>query len=266
MNVQEIDAATSSKIQAAYKPLADWQHAGPFCVDGRTGAVTAGTPREDSLYVQAIGGSLLFAVLVHLLEERTGDFNTTWEEVRKKLSESGYSVGVHRGSHRSETGSDCGFADNLPKIVARLNAAQADIRSIIEGATQPFNDEQAEIWQAVVDQAKTGENLPGFVSGEKLVGGAETSNGSVQTLDGDHAEVAAAVNLAEGTTLDTAGLIKEGLQSFNLDLWYVLKVAEEVFALNKDQVMPAALGLYVATEMVLVEDKKNYRLPVIIHS
>lgn len=266
MEVQNIDAGTAGKIQAAYKPVTDWKQAGPFCVDGRTGAVTAGQPRDDGLYVQAIGGSLLFAVLVHLLEKRSGDFNVTWEEVRSKLTEAGYSVGVHRGSHRSETGSDCGFADNLPKIVARLESAQSEIKGIIESATAPFTDEQAGIWQEITGQAKTLDELSGFVSGEKLIADAESTGGSVQTLDGDHAEVAAAVNLAEGTTLDTAGLVADGLQSFNLDLWYVLKVAEEVFGLNKDQAMLAALGLYVATEMVLVEDKKNYRLPVIIHS
>ncbi len=266
MDIKVIDKSTTDKIHVHYKPVKNWHKAGPFCVDGRHGPVTAGQTHPDNLHVQALGGSLLFAVLLYLLDQNDQDFDQAWVEAQTRLNKAGYSLGVHRGSHRTDIASDCGFADNLPKIIARLAENESEIRSIIESATQPLDEQTAQTWKELVSRADNRKNIEGFVNGEQLIKAAETAGGSVQTLDGDHGEVAAAVNLADGTTLDTAKLVVNGLQAFNLDLWYVLHVAEELLELEKERAMLATLGLYVATEMVLVEDKKNYRLPVIIHS
>jgi len=232
----------------------------PVCVDGRHGPADPGT--TDEIYPQALGGSLLIGT-IYSMYSPNGRFLNQLIEVINSLKEAGYPAGVHRGSHRTDDASDCGFADNLAKILSRLAENSSEITDIIDQAAP--NVVNAEVWIKVVQDAKElAEKID--VNGETIVSTvAQETSAQVQTLEADHGELAALVNLVPNSTLDTKSLVSSGNQAFNLDLWFVLQQAS-VIEIDQDYATLASLGLYVATEMVLVEDKKQYRLPVIIKS
>ncbi len=268
MQIQEIEQAQQDEILSRFEPIADWKAVGPFCVDGRDGPceMGGGTSAEKHLYVQALGGSLLIAIIAFLKSDHSQPFNAFAQDTINSLRNAGFGSGVHRGSHCSSEASDCGFADNLQSIVQRLVDKQADIKDIINSvAPGLINDDNQAVWDSVVAQGSAAAGNGEFSTGESLVAGVlDGCSSNLQTLEGDHAELAAVVNLKEGTTLNTGDMVQSGKQSFNLDLWYVLKQAEQL-QLDAEFVKLAALGLYVATEMVLVEDKKNVRLPILIN-
>lgn len=262
MNTRPLTDDEQAAIIENIVPINDWKIIGPFCVDGRDGAVEfAAEEAKDHLFVQALGGSLLIAVIAYLAASDR-DFDAVLTETLTELSAAGYGVGVHRGSHAHDDASDCGFADNLQKIIGRLADERAEIAGLIDAAAPGVRS--AEVWDDVINKAEVRSKLT-LPTGENMISDAHSNGANLQTLDGDHAEVAAVVNLADGTTLNTGRLVSQGLQSFNLDLWYVLEQARTL-GLDETFVMHAALGLYVATEMVLVEDKKQIRLPILIHS
>jgi hypothetical protein len=85
----------------------------------------------------------------------------------------------------------------------------------------------------------------------------------LQTLDGGHQETAAVVNLVPGSTLDVDR--NQSHQAFNLDLWLVEEIGQK-FGWDNNLTSALSLGLYVATEMVLVEAKGKPRLPILVRS
>jgi len=222
---------------------------------------------KKHLFVQALGGSLLIGVIGFIASDLRQPFNEFTKNTINQLRESGFGSGVHRGSHCNHEASDCGFADNLPHIIQRLSDKQEEIKEIINSAAPGLiNDNNQSVWDKLVMQAATASSQGQFTDGETLVAGVlESCSSNLQTLEGDHAELSAVVNIKEGTTLNTGSLVASGKQSFNLDLWYVLKQADEL-KMDIEFVKLAALGLYVATEMVLVEDKKQIRLPILVHA
>lgn len=269
MQTQEIDQTQIDEIIGHFETIDDWKEVGPFCVDGRDGPcdMAGGKDAGKHLYVQALGGSLLIGVIGFIGSDHSKPFNDFTKETINRLRESGFGSGVHRGSHCSHEASDCGFADNLPIIIKRLSDKQGEIKDIINSAAPGLiNEDNQAVWDNIVKQAATASSQGSFTNGETLVADVlEGCSSNLQTLEGDHAELSAVVNLKEGTTLNTGKLVAAGKQSFNLDLWYVLKQAAEL-KMDEEFVKLAALGLYVATEMVLVEDKKQVRLPVLVHA
>ncbi len=269
MQTREIDQTQIDEIISHFETIDDWKEIGPFCVDGRDGPcdMSEGKEANKHLYVQTLGGSILIGVIGFLESDHSQPFNEFTQTTINQLGESGFGSGVHRGSHCSHEASDCGFADNLPHIIQRLSDKADEIKEIINSAAPGLiNDNNQPVWDKLAAQAATAATQGLFTNGETLVSGVlEACSSSLQTLEGDHAELSAVVNLKEGTTLNTGSLVAKGKQSFNLDLWYVLKQADEL-KMDAEYVTLAALGLYVATEMVLVEDKKNIRLPVLVHA
>lgn len=269
MQTQEIDQVQIDEIISHFEPIDDWKEIGPFCVDGRDGPcdMAGGKDAKRHLYVQTLGGSLLIGVIGFIESDLSKPFNDFTKTTINQLRELGFGSGVHRGSHCSHEASDCGFADNLPRIIQRLSDKHEEIKGIINSAAPGLiNDNNQSVWDKLVAKAATASSQGLFTNGETLVADVLTGcSSNLQTLEGDHAELSAVVNLKEGTTLNTGNLVASGKQSFNLDLWYVLKQAD---ALNMDAeyVNLAALGLYVSTEMVLVEDKKHIRLPILVHA
>lgn len=269
MQTQEINQAQREEILNQFETINDWKEVGPFCVDGRDGPceLAEGTQAKKHLYVQALGGSLLIAVIGFIKSDHSQPFNDFATSTINRLRNTGFGSGVHRGSHCSDEASDCGFADNLQRIIQRLVDNQEDIKDLINSAAPGLiNDQNQSVWNSIITQSASAAGSGDFTNGETLVADVlNTCSSNLQTLEGDHAELAAVVNLKEGTTLNTGRLVQSGKQSFNLDLWYVLKQAEQI-QLDAEFVKLAALGLYVATGMVLVEDKKQIRLPILIHS
>ena len=260
MQLRELSDHEEQAIQQSFVEVNDWKTIGPFCVDGRDGAVEfASEEANGHVFVQALGGSLLAAVIQYISNDNS--YEEALEQCAQKLSDNGFGTGVHRGSHSAGDASDCGFADNLQKILQRLSTQSQQIADLIDQAAPGVRDEG--LWNKLISDVEANMDTP-LASGESVVARSHEKGANLQTLDGDHAEVAAVVNLSQGTTLNTRGLVESGLQAFNLDLWYVQEQAR-VLGIDVSYATHAALGLYVATEMVLVEDKKQIRLPILIN-
>lgn len=261
MDTRSLSVAEKTTLLTNFQAITDWKEIGPFCVDGRDGEVEfSDAAAENHLFVQALGGTLLIAV-IHYIRDG-GNFAEVLGKDIKALQAAGFGCGVHRGSHAHEDVSDCGFADNLQRIITRFVEKQTDIAQLIDAAATGVRNEM--LWASVVSDARerSSQSVP---SGETMIASCKENGANLQTLVADHAEIAAIVNLSPNTTFNTQRVVEAGLQAFNLDLWYVLEQAK-ILELDTDYVTHAALGLYVATEMVLVEDKKQIRLPILIHS
>lgn len=227
----------------------------PFCVDGRAGKVN-GEIYGD--YPQMLGGSLMPVVLEWLINRPNNNLKEVLVDVFGRLKKLGYPLGVHTSTHAHEGKSDCGFADNLGNILRTFKEKFEEIKRIISSVGVSFDDQ---VWEKIKENLEK-INLEILTTGEQLINKAEEQGAVKQVLDGDHQEVAAIVNLSENTTLDVDN--NQDYQAFNLDLWLVREIASKM-SWNRSLTDALSLGLYVATEMVLVEGKGKPRLPILIN-
>lgn len=235
------------------------------CVDGR--------PDPDSEQgPQALGGILHSIVLATIFN----DYDLNEKRVAADiftLQESGVKTGVHRGPNSNKIDSECGFADKLRDIIKtavenrelitnRLIQVYVANRSI-------FKDLKLANFGELVDVAY--EKISAFdpakikIKGNPLVSQIESLGAKTEVVQGHHQEELAFVNLKKDTTLDTIELNRKGQQAFNLDLLPTCDCAR-LLGIPQDFSIPASLILYIATEIVLVENKGKPALPVEIHS
>lgn len=236
----------------------------PRCVDGR--------PSSDSAHgPQMLGGSLHPLLLESIFSGSDLDANRV-SVVLQALHKSGVKTGAHRGEHAHEETSDCGFADKMRDIVATAIAKRELVSRRLQEvfkANQNMFHSDFTSFRGLLNNAY---NLieaysPGKIklAGEALVKKVEDSNSKIETVDGDHAEQVAFVNLKDNATLDTVGLNLQGQQGFNLDLPEAAKQASKL-GVPESFSIPASLILYQTTEIVLVENKGKPPLPVEINS
>lgn len=234
----------------------------PWCVDGRK---SEGSEKGS----QMLGGTLHPLVLRAIADGSVFDSSFILENVQA-LKSSGFGIGVHRGSHKHGEKSDCGFSDNLKAVFEKVGIAREEIIAVLKKVyadnVEVLGDMPEDVFEEAFNSitSYSTDNLQ--LTGEALISEIAKIEGA-QTIDlqGEHREKAAFVNLKQDTTYDTNTADLAGNQAFNLDLWAVQEQAE---ALNveKDFATAASLILYVATEMVLVEDKGKERLGVVIHN
>ena len=236
------------------------------CVDGRPDY-----SKEPG--AQMLGGSLL-PILLHSVSTGEHFDEPTIVSKLNDLTAAGFAPGAHRGHHKHEEGGtcDCGFADKLPTILQRAKDQRAEIASRLNGVYQeqkatigefslPFRD----IVERSFDRLEQFPHDALPLTGEALVAKVEEHGAQIADMEGDHAERVAYVNLKPGTTLDTNAFNQAGKQAFNFDLWAAVEQAEAL-KVDPEFAIASSLILYVATEMVLVEDKGKPALPVVIHS
>ncbi len=239
----------------------------PWCVDGRP------DPQKDK-GPQMLGGSLHPVVLKAIWENQP--FNQLFAaENLNALKNTGFALGVHWGSHKHEGTSDCGFADYLPKIIAKAQEQQYEIirrlLAVYQQNQAVFNQIGLSQEQFITMLNQAYQKINAFlntqveIKGEALISLAETLGAQVENLEGDHQEQAAFVNLKKGVTLNTNLLNEQGRQAFNLDLGSAIHQAGAL-GVPDDFAIAASLILYQATEMVLVEDRQKPSLPVVVHS
>lgn len=234
----------------------------PRCVDGR--------PSDDSEQgPQMLGGSLHIILLESIYNGKSLTEQNAVDDI-ENLHEMEFNTGAHRGEHAHGEASDCGFADRMRDILR----VAVEKRSLITKRLQEVYDQNKDHFPPLPMSdliEKAYEKIEAYspdeikIKGEELVALLEKTDSRVETVEGDHAEKAAFVNLVEGTTLDTDGLNQEGAQVFNLDIFEVAKQSKAL-GIPEDFSIPASLILFVATEIVLVEDKGKPALPIEIHS
>jgi len=269
INLQPITPETEKKIRDRIVELSHPKEEPRYCVDGRTGEREDAQklPMETKPYGQALGGDLNIASVRWLLDGGQENFLETVSTTFADLSEAGYKqLGVHYGGHHAEQGSDCGFADNNARIIETLAKKAEEIWKMIQEAIQNYPNIQLseERFMKLITEKVQQASLSQLPSGKQIIDHAATlDNVTVQMLEEDHKEVAAVVNLRPNTTLD-ADNNQDEAQAFNLDLWLVQQQAADL-GIDVNDATLLTLGLYVATEMVLVEERRQVRLPILIN-
>lgn len=237
-----------------------------WCVDGRPDYTKQKGPQ--------MLGAILHPILLAAVEKNI-PFNKEFVcTAVHNLQDAGYTPGVHRGSHKHpELGScDCGFADKMltiiqtalqqrEEITKRLNVIYNDHEKTIGKFDKTFAEIIADAYDRLAHYSTT--NLA--LTGEELLHTVEDEGATVEDVQGDHGEEVAFVNLKKNTTFDTNKANQEGRQAFNLDLWAVIEEAEKI-SVSPLFALGASLILYIATEMVLVENKGKPPLPVVLHA
>lgn len=222
------------------------------CVDGR------GSDDSD-MGPQELGGSIhmIFLLALFSYESFTRLFVRETCEVLINL---GFPIGGHRDEHANaaENVSGCGFADKLVKIFKRvLSHSELIISRIVE----VLGEEHTDALRAVTEKLAK-YNLEDIkIDGEDLILLLEQMGGQIPVVKGVHEEGLVFVNLVENTTFNTNEAVKKAQSAFNLDLWAVLAKAK-LLKIDNNFAFYASLILYVATEMVLVEDKGNKALDI----
>jgi len=237
----------------------------PFCVDGRTGKREKNGQSITDAYPQMLGGSLNSVINHWILQNKEG---TSLIEKAKKvfrlLVNNGFGLGLHIDEHSKDDKikSGCGFADNLPKIIKYLREDHTDtIWQLLEN-NGLVSGQDKKAWNKVIGLVKQ-INLDNIPNGERIINSLRQEAGvGLQILKGDHRETKAIVDLKERYTLDTDN--SQDTPAFDLDMWRVLDEARAL-SVNLQEVKLLTLGLYVATEIALVEDKGKNRLQIIIN-
>jgi len=240
----------------------------PTCVDGRNcgidGYLKAG---------QMLGGSLNIIILKAINEGKQIDkeFISKTVAQMKKLE---IKVGGHTDDHDHSEGvaCGCGFADNIITILQRAQQQKDEIINRIKNvysnnptAYDNFFGEDINVSELLSNSLNKiisyniSENVNS--TGKQIV---EKVNPQYK-LKGNHGEQIAFINLKQGKTLNVVTLNNRKKQAFNLDLWMVKNQATKM-RLNANIYVMQSLILYVATEIVLVEDKGQMALPLVTNS
>jgi len=226
----------------------------PRCVDGRPDPKSPQGP-------QMLGGSLHPLVLKAIISN--SNFDASAVQVGFQKLKEKFPIGVHWGAHRHEGKSDCGFGDRLVDI---LQTAKDNKEEILTRLKNIYNkegidtDSLASSYEIIYcyDLSKI------KITGEELIQWSIENGAQSESLQGDHGEKIAFVNLKTGTTLDTQDINKQGNQAFNLDLWAATEQTQALTSASTEILRDLSLILYQATEMVLVEQKGKLALPVIL--
>lgn len=246
-----------------------------FCVDGRKGLRTLKskdgkiTTLEEA-YPQMLGGSLSSVVAYYVLGEKNSvpvrkekGFIDIGTQVFNVLREKGFGLGLHGDKHAKEGhSSGCGFGDNLKKVIEHLRQNHTgEIWDILEssGLVTEANKEK---WDKVIKRLKEINVNNDIPEGYKIIGRLRQEEGvAYQVLEGGHGERAAIINYVDETTLDTDRA--QNPPAFNLDMWRV-KAEAKALGIDVREAELLTLGLYIATEIALVEDKGKERLSILI--
>lgn len=228
------------------------------CVDGRPDK-TVLTEKGP----QMLGGTL-HPIIVSVLEKNISFNPETVSSKAQQLKDAGYGIGVHRDNHHHEgITCGCGFCDKLPAIITTVKKQKEEILSRMKTLLGE-GDIYTTVEKAfpIIEQFQD-ENIKN--TGEPIIEAAKAAGAAVEIVEGDHKEAVAFVNLKPGKTFDTNQANAEGWQAFNLDLWAAVEQAQAL-GVNKEFAQGASIILYVATEIVLVEQNGKPQLDVVVNS
>lgn len=216
------------------------------CIDGRSALEGFEAPNTA-------GGSLSLVVADDLVGKHFAaeQFSDSVANVMGYLHDQRLAIGAHTDTHAHGDASGCGANDRLPEVYRKIQTDGDTVRSLVESIVGEPIDE--DLHRSFVTSASLRQD---FGTGRQNLDEMCQAGGSVETLAGDHHEIAAVINLREGTTLDRAALQQsfgDAYQSFNVDVWS-FKYAAEVLSSDatEQQQLIIALAYYnIATALVL---------------
>lgn len=258
-----IDAGEISKqeVQAFIEALHDgtlFTHVSAMtprkCVDGRFRA-----DRQNTFGPDAAGGTVTLVVADALTSSA---YRTAGERasvhtanVLRALIDRNEVVGGHDADVVHGAGSGCGACDKLDVALKYIADRSEDLRTTMAGLGVTVDDAAAEMVRAnaqkLVDE-QYADGGPTIIRTVREVAGAD----AVETLTGDHKEVAVVINTKPQTTLNR-GLVREQFgdkfQAFNVDIWALEQSAKNLAQddTKAQQFYYAALCYNVAVAAVL---------------
>lgn len=216
------------------------------CIDGRS--------CEHAVEgLNSAGGSLSYVVADDLTTRRfAGDtFQETVDNTFEVLRGQGQETGGHTDTHAAGEKSGCGANDRLPEIYAKIVTRGDTIRETAEAILGSEIDEKTH--ELIVQNAAARSD---FGTGAETLATMRRDGAAIETLEGDHNEVLAVINLQRDTTLDRATIRTEfgdAYQAFNVDAWAFSEAAETI-ALSENeaaQKLTALVYYNLATAHVL---------------
>lgn len=200
------------------------------CYDGR--------PNQggNQLGAKAAGGTNTIAAGLALIGKHNPDEKASDHVARvaAELRSRGKKVGGHTAAEihgDTAVNCGCGAADRENDAFAYIAACRDELRDFLRELGIEVSDELSrEIGlqaQALFDAGYAANEGRNVVESIKRIGGSD----SIETLEGTHKEVAAVLNLVDGTTLDKDKLkdmLGEDVQAFGVDVWAIKQNADEL--------------------------------------
>lgn len=246
---ERLDEATE-RVSSGEFHIATPEAAFCKCIDGR--------PCEHALEgLNSSGGSLSYVVADDLTTKRFNGatFSETIDTTFSVLKEKGVKLGVHTDTHADDEKSGCGANDRLAEIYTAITSSAEALRAMTENILGNKIDDTTH--QMIVENAAARSD---FGSGAGNLSRATKDGAAVEKLEGGHREVAAIINLRDGTTFDRAAMRREfgdNYQVFNVDA-HGFKTAAETISETDEEVNQkvVALAYYnIATALVLCGPK-----------
>lgn len=202
------------------------------CYDGRS------NKNGNTLGAKAAGGTTTISAGLALRGKRNPGEKASQHthRVGDELRARGKKVGGHiatevHGDHDVECG--CGAADKEDSALVYIAAYRDNLKAFLNNLGIEISDELSEEIglqaQALVDEQYALREGRNVVNAIREVGG----DASIEELEHGHKEVAAVLNLVDGTTLDKdklRALVGDDVQVFGVDVWAIKKNAYELEA------------------------------------
>lgn len=199
------------------------------CYDGRPNRY------GNQLGAKAAGGTNTIVVGLALIGKRMPGEKAPdhTERVSAEILANGKKVGGHVADvHGDATvNCGCGAADKESEALVYIAAYRDELRDFLNAlgidVSNELSNEIGLTAQALSDEGYAAGGGRNVVDAIKKVGGEP----SIENLAGPHKEVAAALNLVEGTTLDKDTLrnvLGDDIQAFGVDVWAMKQNAAEL--------------------------------------
>jgi hypothetical protein len=258
LNTKEITKSQIDKVLASLDKfyVSTTKGSAVRCIDGRTKLGVGGKKIVgEKLGAQIPGGTIHSALVWRLAKGADKDLKgsslssdfRSFAVIEKQLS---FSAGGHRDDHAGEGRTGCGALDAL---LINLTLTQTDAVKDIETMTALLLGENysRDSFNEVIDAIQNilAEQNSYSVDKDNALEDLQAINQSgVETLTGQHGEVAVVVNLIEGTTLrrdDFNATTDSQIQVFNFDFWRSIEVSKSF------ESQPGMCSRYLHGEVIL---------------
>lgn len=160
------------------------------------------------------------------------------------------------------TGTGCGAVDKMPLILQTALDNTTTIHQLIQVVRSPRGESIQEGGVAFVPAETLTKRhdvwMPQTAIGDMKLSNVEVLKSEENATHG-HAESVVIFNDIENTTLDRDALFESGKQAFDVDVWYLRKIAK-TFAekldrhdINSDMILDAMIAYQLATYLVLCD-------------
>lgn len=199
------------------------------CVDGRSRA-----DGVNSLGPDAAGGVESMVVGDALTHAQYRDGSDAASVHTTRVAKFWLGKNQQVGGHDADAahgGSGCGACDKLDRVLHYIAERGDELRSIVASLGVTVDDATQELVMKNAKQLleqKYADGGPAIIAAMREVAGKD----AVETLTGEHKEVAVVINTQTNTTLDRGAICEQfgaDLQAFNVDVWALQQSAKTMY-------------------------------------